>query len=134
MPVKWRGRKISVSDVSTTEQKISETRGFYLLLLIPVVNHWWLADLQRVIWPDSLKSHLVARRRYNFFSHFFLLSHFIEISLPCIFPISIFFKQLHGHRPSISKTIQIIPSRHVGHCWRKKDELVSNFLIWIPSQ
>ena len=25
------------------------------------------------------------------------------------------------------------PSRHVGHSWRSKDELISNILLWTPS-
>ena len=38
--------------------------------------------------------------------------------------------QLYGHQPPISKTIQ---TRHVGHCWRSKDEFISDILLWTPS-
>ena len=38
-------------------------------------------------------------------------------------------KQLYGHLPSISKTIQIKRTRHVGHCSRNKDELISDVLL-----
>ena len=41
-------------------------------------------------------------------------------------------QQLYGHLPPISKTIQIRWSRHSGHSWRSKDELISNFLLWTP--
>ena len=34
---------------------------------------------------------------------------------------------------TISKTIQIKWKRHKGHCWRSKDELISNILPWTPS-
>ena len=34
--------------------------------------------------------------------------------------------QLYGHLPPITKTIQARRTRHAGHCWRSKDELISN--------
>ena len=40
--------------------------------------------------------------------------------------------QLHGHLPSITKTIQVRRTRHAGHCWRSKDELISDVLLWTP--
>ena len=41
--------------------------------------------------------------------------------------------QLYGHLPPITKTIQIRRTRHVGHCWRSKDELISDVLQWTPT-
>ena len=41
--------------------------------------------------------------------------------------------QLHGHLPPITKTIQARRTRHAGHCWRSKDELISNVLLWTPA-
>ena len=41
--------------------------------------------------------------------------------------------QLYGHLPPITKTIQVRRARHVGHCWRSKDELISDVLLWIPT-
>ena len=35
---------------------------------------------------------------------------------------------LYGHLPPISKTIQIRQTRHEEHCWRSKDELISDIL------
>ena len=35
--------------------------------------------------------------------------------------------------PPITKTIQVWRTRHVGHCWRSKDELISDILRWTPS-
>ena len=32
------------------------------------------------------------------------------------------------------KTIQIKRTRHAGHCWRSKDELISDIFLWTPSQ
>ena len=42
-------------------------------------------------------------------------------------------KQLYGHIPPISKTIQIRWTRHLGHCRRSKDELFSDVLWLTPS-
>ena len=36
--------------------------------------------------------------------------------------------QLYGHLPPIMKTIQVRWTRHSGHCWRSKDEL-----LWTPT-
>ena len=41
--------------------------------------------------------------------------------------------QLYGHLPPITKTIQVRRTRHAGHCWRSKDELISNVLLWTPT-
>ena len=41
--------------------------------------------------------------------------------------------QLYGHLPPITKTIQVRWSRHAGHCWRSKDELISDVLLWTPT-
>ena len=41
--------------------------------------------------------------------------------------------ELYGHLPPITKTIQVRRTRHVGHCWRSKDELISDVLLWTPA-
>ena len=43
-------------------------------------------------------------------------------------------QQLYDHLPPISKTIQIRQTRYVGHCWRCKDYLISDLLLWTPSR
>ena len=35
--------------------------------------------------------------------------------------------QLYGHLPPITKTIQARRTRHAGHCWRSKDELMYTY-------
>ena len=42
-------------------------------------------------------------------------------------------QQLYGHLLFITKTIKIRWTRHAGHCWRSRDELISNVLQWTPS-
>ena len=41
--------------------------------------------------------------------------------------------QLYGHLPPITKTIQVRRTRHAGHCWRSRDRLISDVLLWIPT-
>ena len=41
--------------------------------------------------------------------------------------------QLYGHVPPITKTIQVRWTRHAGHCWRSRDELISDVLLWTPT-
>ena len=41
--------------------------------------------------------------------------------------------QLYGHLPPITKTIQFRRTRHAGHCWRSRDELIRDVLLWIPT-
>ena len=41
--------------------------------------------------------------------------------------------QLNGHLPPITKTINVRRTRHAGQCWRSRDELVSDALLWTPS-
>ena len=41
--------------------------------------------------------------------------------------------QLYDHLPPIMKTIQVRWTRHAGHCWRSRDELISDVLLWTPT-
>ena len=41
--------------------------------------------------------------------------------------------QLYGHLSPIMKTIQDRRTRHAGHCWRSKDELISDVVLWTPA-
>ena len=42
-------------------------------------------------------------------------------------------QQLSGCLPPITKTIQIRRARHASHCWRSRDKLVNDVLLWTPS-
>ena len=42
-------------------------------------------------------------------------------------------QQLYSHLIPIMKTIQIRRTRHAGHYWRSRDELIIDVLLWIPS-
>ena len=41
--------------------------------------------------------------------------------------------QLYGHLSPITKTIQARRTRHARHCWRSKDELIRDVLLWTPA-
>ena len=38
--------------------------------------------------------------------------------------------QLYGHLPLLAKTIQVRRTRHAGHCWRSRDVLIRDVLLW----
>ena len=42
-------------------------------------------------------------------------------------------QQLYGHLPLITKIIKVRRTRHAGHCWRSRDELIRDVLLWTPS-
>ena len=42
-------------------------------------------------------------------------------------------QQLYGHLPPITKTIKVRWTRHTGHCWRSRDELIGDVLRWTPA-
>ena len=41
--------------------------------------------------------------------------------------------QLYGRLPPVTKTIQVRRTKHAGHCWRSKEELISDVLLWTPA-
>ena len=41
--------------------------------------------------------------------------------------------QSTNYTATITKTIQVRPTRHAGHCWKSRDELISDVLLWTPT-
>ena len=41
--------------------------------------------------------------------------------------------QLYGHLTPITKTIQVRRTRYAGHCWRSRDEIIRDVLLWTPT-
>ena len=41
--------------------------------------------------------------------------------------------QLYGHLHPTTKTVKVRRTRHAGHCWRSRDELIRDVLLWTPS-
>ena len=42
-------------------------------------------------------------------------------------------QNLYGRLQPITKTIKVRRIRYAGHCWRSKDEPISDILLWTPS-
>ena len=42
-------------------------------------------------------------------------------------------QHLYNHQLPIVKTNKTRPTRHAGHCWRSRDELISDVLPWTHS-
>ena len=42
-------------------------------------------------------------------------------------------QQLYDHLKLITKTIKVRRNRYAGHCWRSRDELISDVHLWTPS-
>ena len=40
---------------------------------------------------------------------------------------------MYVYLPPITKTIQVRRTRHAGHCWRSRDELIGYVLLWTPT-
>ena len=40
---------------------------------------------------------------------------------------------LYGNLPPVMKTIKGRRTIHAGHCWRSRDKLISDVLLWTPS-
>ena len=41
-------------------------------------------------------------------------------------------QQLYSYLPPITKTIKVRRTRHAGNCWRRRDKLISDVLLWTP--
>ena len=41
--------------------------------------------------------------------------------------------QLYGYLPPITKTIQVRQTRDAEHCWRSRNELTSDLILWTPT-
>ena len=41
--------------------------------------------------------------------------------------------QLYGHLLPNTRSIQLRRTRHAGHCWRNRDKLISDVLLWTPT-
>ena len=121
---------------------------FSVMLLAAVISLFWFYFIKSStihIYPFTLSSVVVS---HFFFSIYIYIYMYIYIyiyiyirKLDGNYTRAILNKsgrqhptrlQLYGHLPPITKTIQVRRIRHVGHCWRSKDELISDVLQWTP--
>ena len=98
------------SIVSSTEKDI-DTR---------LKKAWTAIDKLSIIW----KSDLADKMKRSFFQ---------TVVVSILLYGCTTWHQLYGHLPLITKTIQVRRTRHAGHCWRSKDELISDVLQWTPT-
>ena len=42
-------------------------------------------------------------------------------------------QQLYDYQPPIMKTIKVRQTRHAGHCWKSRDKIISDVLLWTSS-
>ena len=42
-------------------------------------------------------------------------------------------QQVYSNRPSITKTILVRRTRHAGHSWRSREELITDVVLWTPA-
>ena len=104
-----------------------------------------LSIIRKSVLPDKIKRNffqiaVVSILRYGFTT--WTLTEHIEKKLDGNFPRRLRAilnkswdqyttkQQLYSHLHSISKTVQIRRIRHAGHCWRIKDELIIDLLLW----
>ena len=58
------------------------------------------------------------------------LSFICKMDWKFLYSINYAISLYYGHLHPITKTIQVRRTRHAGHCWRSKDELTGDLLLW----
>ena len=117
------------SSVSSTEKDIDTC----------LTKAWTAINKLSVIW----KSDLTDKMKHNFF----------QVAVVSMLTKRLEKKQLHKNAVSnfeqvleatslkaptvwpptlITKTIQVRRTRHAGHCWRSRDDIISDVLLWTP--
>ena len=76
-------------------------------------------------WKNCLFN-LSVRLDFHMIDNLFIAVHAFPIRALTSFSVD-------GHLPHITQTIRVRRTRHVGHCWRSKDELISDVLLWKPA-
>ena len=96
-------------------------------LLEIIVDLWTVSIYMKISYPFALEKIFVERRLDGNYTR--MLRAVLNKSWRQ-HPTRL---QLYGHLPPITKTIQVRRTRHAGHCWRSKDELISDVLLWTPT-
>ena len=98
---------------------------------------FWVFNLPDWLWHQSWRAEDYVKCK-QFCSKF-------ELESPCPHPITVTFTLRTPPSGTsqpviiiiitiiITKTIQVRRTRHAGHCWRSRDELISDVLLWIPT-
>ena len=92
-----------------------------------MIYHKYLHYIYIYIYKSSERQRLYTHWKRNFERNF-------ELALPITFSSLVNTRhQLYGHLPPITKTIKVRRTRHARHCWRSKDELIRDVLLWTPT-
>ena len=94
---------------------------------------WTAIDRLSVIW----KSDLINRMKHNFFQAAvvsillygcttWMLTKCVKKKLDGNYTRML--QRLYGHLTPITKTIEVRWTRHAGHCWRSRDELINDII------
>ena len=125
------------SSVSSTESDIN----IHLAKAQPAID-WlsiiWKSDLSDKIKQDFFQAMVVSILLYGCTA--WRVTKHVEKKLDenCTRMVWVILKkswkqQLYCHLPSTTKTIQVRQIRHMGLCWRSRDKLISNVLLWTPT-
>ena len=85
-------------------------------------------NVDTAVWMHYLDAYKTAGEEARRQLHKYVASN-IEQFLAATLPRH----QRYGYLPPIMKTIQVRRTRHAGHCWRSRDELISDVIIWTPT-
>ena len=123
------------SSVSSTEKDIDMwlTKAWIAIDKLSVI---WKSDLNNKIKPSFFQAVVVSILLYGCTT--WMLTKQLEKKLDgnytrMLRTILNTKHQLYGHPPPIMKTIQVRRTRHAGHCWRSRDEHISDVLLWTPT-
>ena len=84
------------------------------------------ASVKAIVWMH----HLDINEKHGVKAEWKLLSRMLHGVLKKSYKQHSTKPQFYGYLPPLSQTIQGTQTRHVGNCWRSKDELISNVLLW----
>ena len=137
---------ISYSNDSTQQYTYEIQRGLHVYKILgkdkqPYVYEWYQDINQklkqnlilRVMW----KSDLTDKIKRSFFQtavvSILLYGRLLQTILNESWRQHPTKQPLYGHLPPITKAIKVRRTRHAGHSWRSRDELISDVLLWTPS-
>ena len=99
---------------------ISVNRKVVLMILLEMsVSKWYVYK------PESVRENVTHK---NFWGSEIQTSYKTPASTEGNTP-----QGINGHQPPITETIQVRRTRHAGHWWRNRNELISDALLWTPT-
>ena len=119
--------QINVGESATPSPGLSLTLNPYLIMLSVKqgdIKNLFMNCLYDLTWNWTPVSPTISQHS----DHYALIYTYIKYTYLYIYIC--WCHQLYGDLPPITKTIQVRRTRQAGHCWRSKDELISDVLLW----